>query len=154
MLTVPGREPHIFRLAAIHPRDADRALPLVQLYEPRLDRAAWRSYVRDQSRGEGGVMGLEDPRGYIHGLFCWSVRRPLVARRIMAIRDLILLQLPGTALQEAAMDAISDFARAKACQSLVMGIEEMRPCVKGDVLVAHGFRPIGEKTFEVELEPA
>jgi hypothetical protein len=154
MLTTPCREPNIFRLQALHSRDADRALPLVQLYEPSLTRSAWRSYVREQSRGEGGVMCLEDPRGYIHGMFAWSVRRPLVERRIMAIRDLILLQLPGKALQEAVMDAIADFARAKSCQSLVMGVEEVRPSVKGDVLMAHGFRPIGEKTFEVELEPA
>lgn len=154
MLTFPGREPNIFRLAEIHPRDADRALPLVQHFAPGLDRASWRSYVREQSRGEGGVMGLEDPRGYIHGLFSWSIRRPLVARRVMSIRDLILLQLPGKALQAAVMDAMTDFARAKACHSLEMGVEEPGPILKGDVLLAHGFRPMGEKAFQAELEPA
>jgi hypothetical protein len=149
-----GLGPQLFHLVEIAPRDADRALPLVQLYEPRLDRPAWRSYVREQSRSEGGVMGLQDPRGYLHGLFSWSVRRPLVARRIMTIRDLILLQLPGKALQEAVMDTITDFARTRACQYLVMGVEEGRPTVRGEVLAAHGFHPIGEKTFQAELEPA
>ena len=98
-------------------------------------------------------MCLEDPRGYVHGIFAWNVRRPLVARRVLTVRDLILLHLPGKALQAAMMNAITEFARTKSCRSIVMGLEETRPSVKTDVLESHGFRAVGEKTFQVELEP-
>jgi hypothetical protein len=152
MLTIPGREPNLFSLGTVQPRTADRAFPLVHLYEPSLDRTTWRSYVREQSRGEGGVMCLQDPRGYVHGLFAWNVRRPLVPRRVMSIRDLILLHLPGKALQIAMIDAITEFARTQSCQSIVMGLEERRSSIKTDVLEDHGFRALSEKSYRVDLE--
>lgn len=99
-------------------------------------------------------MCLEDPRGYVHGLFAWNVRRPLVARRVMSIRDLMLLHLPGKTLQAATIDAITEFARTKSCQSIVVGLEERRSSVKTDVLETYGFHAVGEKTFQSELEPA
>ena len=154
MLTIPGREPNLFSLGPVQPRSADRAFPLAHLYAPALDRATWRGYVREQGKGEGGVMCLEDPRGYVHGLFAWSARRSLPSRRVLMIRDLILLHLPGKALQTAMIDAIGEFARTKSCQSIVMGVEERRPSVRSDVLEAHGFKPLDEKTFTVEIETA
>ena len=125
---------------------------MAHLYAPALDRSAWKGYVREQGKGEGGVMCLEDPRGYVHGLFAWSARRALPSRRVLMVRDLILLHLPGKALQAAMIEAIAEFARTKSCQSIVVAAEGSRPTMRSDVLEAHGFRPMDEKTFVVEIE--
>lgn len=153
MLTDLGPQNQLFRLGPVQPQTADRAFPLAHLYEPSLDRVAWRAYVRDQKKlvGEGGVMSLEDPRGYVHGLFSWSVRKDLERRRVLHIRDVILLHLPGHALQDAVMKHVADLAHARNCQSIVMDIEDKRQSLKPCALEEHGFRRIAEQTFTVDL---
>lgn len=151
MLDRQRAEPRLFHLSPVEPRSLDRSFALAKIFEPRLDLAAWRSYVRQRTRHEAGVMSIGDQRGYLHGFFSWCLDRSLVPDRILRIQDVILITLPGNALQLAVIEQISELAHAKSCRQIIMGLEMLRSGLSSETLEAMGFHRAGTVAFSAML---
>src|ERR1035437_10576252 len=90
MISVPSVQQQPFRACALPPKMAARAFPLVRMANPSIEFRGWTDYVRGLAkmrRGTGGLIAIEDQRGYIHCLFSWSAIRNLTYGKALRISD-------------------------------------------------------------------
>lgn len=124
MLDSTPSEP-LFKTTNVDRRVALRAWPLVQISHPGVSQAAWLSFAIATGRRlgrTGGVVAIEDARGYIHAVFVWNILRTVSDRRAMRITDMIVAALPGRQLAETIVDAIRDVANQVAAYSVLVEI--------------------------------
>src|SRR4051794_18692861 len=58
---------------------AQRAYALVGLAHPSVTAKQWATFVSRYARSprqRRGLIGIQDGRGYVHGVFCYAVDRP------------------------------------------------------------------------------
>jgi len=120
-------------LTAIPLRGAQvrRAYTLVELMHPQVTAAQWATFVRRYARvprHRGGLMGIQDGRGYLHAVFCYTVDwSPLAAGRVLQVQEIILAQLPGRTL-EAALTACAEHLAAEfECEGIIVDIPVRAP---------------------------
>ena len=116
--------------AVADPTVTRRAFALVSLSHPRLSYAGWVRFLRRASRGgsgRSGVVFVEDPRGYPHAFFRYSVEAgaSLAAAesgsgRVMRLSDLVVGEIPGSDLLTRIAERGEELARASGCASLVI----------------------------------
>jgi hypothetical protein len=85
----------LIRQVACHAgRSLARAFPLVQLFSGTTTLDAWRRFGTELMRGRhGGVLGVHDPRGYLHGL-CTFLPVPILdGGRGLRIANVVLVDL-------------------------------------------------------------
>ena len=93
-------------------RQIDQAFPVVQTIAPDLDVERWRDFAaailsvhelefEDKSTGRKeaaeprprGIMTVQNERGYIHGLFSYTVEEHLRHGRVLDVENFIVLDL-------------------------------------------------------------
>jgi hypothetical protein len=94
-------------------RQIDQAFPVVQTIAPDLDVERWRDFAAavlsvqelefdEESAGRmeaaaalrpRGIMTVQNARGYIHGLFSYTVEEHLRHGRVLAVENFIVLDL-------------------------------------------------------------
>lgn len=95
-------------------------------------------------RGTGGVIAIEDERGYIHCLFSWSAVRNLTYGKALRVSDLIIAHLPGRAQQVAVVAEIQRLANIVKAGAIVVDPSKNAGSLPQDALLAEGFRPVAE----------
>ena len=126
-----------------------RAYMLVGLAHPHITAKDWaafaRRYVRVPRR-RGGLIGIQDRRGYVHAIFCYTVERSSLDGGLgLRIHDLILAHLPGRMLAAALTTFAEQLAAELACAGVSVEIPTTDPngAQGGDtqvMLEAAGFR--------------
>lgn len=137
----------------IAPDQVAQAYPLVQAIEPGLTLERWRAHIRElterlQRGGRGGIMSLQTPEGYIHGLFAYEVADDLRCGRTLNVGTVVAFHV-GEAAEAARqmMQAIEAVARQNACSTIQikLPIEDTacahRPGMRLGSLGASGYRP-------------
>jgi len=98
---------------------AKRAYALVGLAHPAVSAKQWTTFVSRYAhspRQRRGLIGIQDGRGYVHGVFCYAVDRPFLdGNRILGLHDLILAHLPGRTLVEALTTCVKQLATEFGC---------------------------------------
>jgi hypothetical protein len=92
-------------------RQIDQAFPVVQTIAPDLDVERWRDFAAavlavqelefdvgssartDTPPHARGIMTVQNARGYIHGLFSYTVEEHLRHGRVLAVENFIVLDL-------------------------------------------------------------
>src|SRR3954467_11493861 len=93
-------------------RQIDQAFPVVQTIAPDLDVERWRDFAAAVLSGQElefgeestermeaaalrprGIMTVQNARGYIHGLFSYTVEEHLRHGRVLAVENFIVLDL-------------------------------------------------------------
>lgn len=106
-------------------RQIDQAYPLVQAIAPGLGVEQWRAFAaaflapRDAPAPPAGIMTVQNARGYIHGLFSFTVERSLHHGRILAVSNVMVLDLfdmSGPA--EALLRSMEGLARGHGCAAI------------------------------------
>ncbi len=87
-------------------------------------------------------MMLSDPRGAAHAVFTWRLRQNLRGEKAMVIDDAVLGSLPGRALGEALVDSFVSLARQHNCNVIEIDLPEHFSGIRGESLVARGFRRV------------
>jgi hypothetical protein len=138
----------------IGPDQVAQAYPLVQAVEPGLTLERWRTHVRALTGGgrqrgtRGGIMSLQDARGYIHGLFAYDVADDSRCGRRLHVGTVVAFhpgKAEGTARQM--IRAIETVARQHGCSTIqisqpIAGATcPHRPGMVASDLEAAGFRP-------------
>ena len=138
----------VFRSVPLEWKDAARALPLVQLVDPRETAQDWIKFVRSRARaGRGGVQAIEDGRGYLHALFAWEIERRLVWRRTLRVSGVVLGGLPGRAVRDAVFVSIRELASGYECESIMVEASDEAGGLGRDALLASGFSPVAAAAF-------
>lgn len=139
MLDARAPEP-LFKTTPVDRRAALRAWPLVQISHPGVSLEAWLSYAVSTGKRlgkTGGVVAIEDARGYIHALFSWNVLRTVTYRRAMRITDMIVGALPGRQLAETIVEAVREVAEQVGADSVLIEIGDRQ--LAPDTLLSDGF---------------
>ncbi|MFN3888800.1 MAG: hypothetical protein ACK4MV_00275 [Beijerinckiaceae bacterium] len=139
MLDAKPAEP-LFKTTPVDRRVALRAWPLVQISHPGVTREEWVSYAVSAGRRlgkTGGVIAIEDARGYIHALFAWHVVRTVSHRRAMRVTDMVVGALPGRHLAETIVAAIREVADQADADSVLIEIGDRQ--LAPDTLLSDGF---------------
>ena len=138
----------VFRSIPLEWKDAARALPLVQLVDPRQTVQDWTSFVRSQARaGRAGVQAIEDGRGYLHAVFLWQIERRLVWQRTLRVSGVVLGGLPGRAARDAVLTAIRELARGYKSDSIVVEASDDAGSLGRETLLASGYSPFSTAAF-------
>jgi hypothetical protein len=148
MIAASSDQQQPFRAYALPPKMAARAFPLVRLANPSIEFRGWTDHVRGfakMPRGTGGVIAIEDERGYIHCLFSWSAIRNLTYGKALRVSDLIIAHLPGRAQHEAVLAEIQRLANIVEAGAIVVEPGENVGGLPRDVLLADGYKPDGER---------
>ncbi len=117
-----------------------RAWPLVQISHPGVRLEEWLSYAISTGKRlgkTGGVVAIEDARGYIHALFAWNVLAHGNLRRAMRVTDMIVAALPGRRLAETIVEAVRDIAEHTRADSVLIEIGDRQ--LAPDALLSDGF---------------
>lgn len=112
----------------------DRAFPLVRNLVPAITHERWTRFARPHlaSRSPNwprGLMAIQNPAGYILGLFVFEVRDDLYESRALCIDNIIVPNLPGRDLVwTAVVDAAEHLAAMNACRVIRAGLaDELDP---------------------------
>jgi len=130
----------LFKTTPVDRRVALRAWPLVQISHPGVTLEEWLSYAVAAGRRlgkNGGVVAIEDARGYIHALFAWNVVRTVAHRRAMRVTDMVVGALPGRQLAETIVTAIREVAEQASADSVLIEIGDRQ--LAPDTLLSEGF---------------
>ncbi|MGQ9368129.1 hypothetical protein [Azospirillum sp. ST 5-10] len=103
----------------------DQAFPLVRTIAPELTVERWRAYAgaaigrRGGAAATRGIMTVQNDRGYIHGLFSYSVEENLRCGRILVVDDFIVLDLFDVAAAASTLlRSMDGLARSLSCRSI------------------------------------
>lgn len=108
----------------------DRAFPLVQNLIPAITHERWTQFARPHlaSRSPNwprGLMAIQNPAGYILGLFVFEVRDDLYESRALCIDNIIVPNLPGRDLVWAAVvDTAEHLAAMNGCRVIRAGLAD------------------------------
>ena len=112
----------------------DRAFPLVSNLIPAITHERWTRFAKPHlaSRSPNwprGLMAIQNPAGYILGLFVFEVRDDLYESRALCIDNIIVPNLPGRDLVWAAVvDAAEHLAEMNGCRVIRAGLaDELDP---------------------------
>ncbi len=112
----------------------DRAFPLVRNLAPAITLDRWTRFARPHltSRSPNwprGLMTIQNPAGYILGLFAFEVRDDLQENRALCIDNIIVPNIPGRDMIWAAVvDAAEHLANINGCRVIRAGFaDELDP---------------------------
>jgi hypothetical protein len=113
--------PELFTPRHLGPNQIDQAYPIVQSIVPGLKVDDWRMFARrvhDLSADVAGIMTVQS-KGYIHGLFSYTVEPHLQHRRVLSVNNVVVVDLfdPG-AVAEALLEAMEALALDLDCRAI------------------------------------
>lgn len=108
----------------------DTVFPLVQAAMPGLTLAHWRQFAANAATPTGsatspGILVVENERGYIQGFCTFRVQHDLRHGTIIAVDDLVALDLVnGEAVAAALVQALEERARRLGCGAVQLHVDE------------------------------
>jgi len=130
-----------------------RAYVLVRLAHPHITAKQWSAYARRCARMPahlGGLIGIQDRRGYVHAVFRYAVDRlSLDGTRILRLYDLLVVHLPGRTLGLALATCAEHLAAEFGCTGITVDLPASAPNAANDgtpaMLQSAGFNIVGVK---------
>ena len=102
---------------------------------PQITAKQWAAYARRCARMPahlGGLIGIQDRRGYMHAVVCYTVDRPFLdGTRIFRLHDLILAHLPGQTLGLALAACADQLATEFGCTGITVDLPAAANAAQG-----------------------
>ena len=115
----------------------DRAFPLVRTLAPGMTLDRWTRFARPHiafrdPQWPRGLMAIQNPSGYLLGLFVFAVRDDLYERRALCVDNIIIPNIPGRDMVWAAVvDAAEHLALMNGCRIIRAGLaDELEPLAR------------------------
>ncbi|MBP2295904.1 hypothetical protein [Azospirillum rugosum] len=106
-------------------RQIDQAYPLVRAVAPDLRVEQWRAFAavflapKESSAAPSGIMTVQNTRGYIHGLYSFTIEQSLRHGRILAVTNFVVLDLfDMTGPAETLLRSMEGLARGHSCAAI------------------------------------
>lgn len=124
-------------------RQIDQAFPLIQVLAPGLDVDRWRAFAHAMIPDGApipaptGIISIQNGHGYIHGLFSYACTQDLCHGTVLAVENVIVLDLfdmAGAAVT--LVGAVDRLAAALGCSAIHTSLDssEGAPCGRGHSL--------------------
>lgn len=114
-----------YHVRKLPPDGTVRAFPVIQAAWPDVSLDSWVAYVEKLctpsrvATGSSGIMAAENPRGYIHGLFCYIVHVALNHGSVLVVDNFVALDAGDRAAAvEALLAAMEALARDLRCTAI------------------------------------
>lgn len=124
-------------LFVVEPLVSGRAaatLAFIRLLEPGVSEERWREFVRSYARMKpGGLMTIQDRRGYVHGVFSWRPAHSISHGRTLRVADVVLPRLPGKAALRSFLDAVKSLASDFGCRAVMIELGERSRHARADL---------------------
>lgn len=109
-----------------------QAFPLIQSAVPHLTLERWNGFVdlvaklaSGAERRQAGIMTIQNNRGYIHGLFSYTVEASLHHGRVLSIDNFVAFDMVDRDKAiEAMFEAMDDIAYGLGCQAIHVRLPE------------------------------
>lgn len=142
--------PRDYQIKPLLAENAARAYPLIQAACPEVSLGAWIDYAEklnhpDPARTQAaGIVAAESKRGYIHGLFSYSVRIVLNHDAVLTVENFIALDMGDRAAAIISLiDVMETLAQDLGCSAIHTHIPDgWITTITGDGLLSH-FRNAG-----------
>jgi hypothetical protein len=116
----------LFIARALRPEQAAQAYPLLQSAFPALTLSRWTEFVRNLTRAKSrpadrakGIMAIQSDRGYIHGLFSYSVAADLQHGRVLLVDNFVAVDLVASdSAVQALRQVMEEVATRLDCQAI------------------------------------
>jgi hypothetical protein len=124
--------PRVFTAKSLTSDQAAQAFPLIQTIAPNLTLERWNEFVQRlidptgpvQAR-RAGIVTLQSERGYIHGLFCYTVEVDLQHGHVLSVENFIALDLiEHEAAVRALFDTMEETAYDLGCHAIHVHLPE------------------------------
>jgi hypothetical protein len=120
--------PRDYQIRPLLAENAARAYPLIQAACPEVSLDAWVDYAAKLNHPNpvltqaAGIVAAESKRGYIHGLFSYSVRIVLNHNAVLAAENFIALDMGDQAAAIISLiDVMETLAQHLGCSASCMG---------------------------------
>lgn len=134
MLAERGEPDPLFVVEPLVSGRAAATLAFIRLVEPAITEDGWREFVRSYARAKpGGLMIIQDRRGYVHGLFSWRPSCSISHGRALRVADVVLPRLPGKAALRAFLEAVKRLASECGCQAVMIELGERTRHARADL---------------------
>ena len=117
--------PRTYHLRTLSQETAPLAYPLIQAAWPEVSLDAWIDYTKQVNRTRAdatpsaGIVAAENGRGYIHGLFSYSVQPVLNHQSVLAVDNFIALDTGDRAAAiRSLIDGMENLARNLDCSAI------------------------------------
>ncbi len=121
--------PGVYLFGSLSAGQIPQAFPVVKAINPEITLESWSNYAAlfvapPSSLEPSGIVTVQCPKGYIHGLACCRARRDLQLGRVLAVENFVSLDLAGGrraagALLQATEDRAHDWNCVCVCLSLL-----------------------------------
>lgn len=123
--TAANKMPRTFTAKTLSADQAAQAFPLIQTIVPSISLEHWSDFVRLVNRPQApqarqaGIMTVQSERGYIHGLFCYTVGVDLRHGPVLSIENFVALDLVERELAvKALVNAMEKMAHRLDCRAI------------------------------------
>jgi hypothetical protein len=146
-----------FRIAALAEHQIAQAYPVVQAVRPDITLEQWRAFAAvcgagRRPRAASGIMTVQDQRGYIRGLFSYSIERDLNHGRILLADNVIMLGMGDRGrLMAVLLEAMESLARQHGCAAIRTHLREAVDATDARLTVAERFRDGGHRIVGLTL---
>jgi hypothetical protein len=117
--------PRDYKIKMLSVENAALAYPLIQSAQPKIALDDWLVYARKiNSRkvaptNKSGIISAESKRGYIHGIFCYSVQPTLDHGTVLAVENFIAVDTGDRAAAIKSLIAMmGNLARELGCSAI------------------------------------
>ena len=122
----------LFTAKELNAEQVAQAFPLIQSVVPHLTLEQWNGFVglvgslaSEAQRRQAGIMTIQNSRGYIHGLFSYTVEANLHHGRVLSIDNFVAFDLVDRDRAiEAMFDAMDDIAYGLGCHAIHVRLPE------------------------------
>ncbi len=123
MRSWPLNQEDTFHIVPLGPASMRRAYPLAHAHDSKLELSQWLIFARafiKLSPNRGGLIAIEDARGYIHGLYSYGLRLSLKHQKILRVSDVILCNLPGSHLGSVLVNSVQALADELEANTIIL----------------------------------
>ncbi len=117
--------PRDYKIKPLSVENVALAYPLIQSAQPEIALDAWIAYARKINRckaappKESGIISAESKRGYIHGIFCYSVKPTLDHGTVLSVENFIAVDTGDRAAAIISLIAVMEnLARELGCSAI------------------------------------
>jgi hypothetical protein len=124
-LTAADKMPRTFTAKTLTGDQSAQAFPVIQTIVPSITLEHWNDFVHllthdDACQGrQAGIMTVQSERGYIHGLFCYTVGVDIHHGPVLSIENFVALDLVERELAiKALVNAMEKIAHRLDCHAI------------------------------------
>jgi GNAT superfamily N-acetyltransferase len=141
-----------YRIRDLPATQFTQAYPLIQLTGSAIGLEDWLRHaerlIRGRAPGEAGIVSLQTERGYIHGVFLYSIDQCLDCGRVLEAETVVAPEILDRSIAATLIEAIIAHARLHDCDAIHISLPALPEAA---ATLAPALRAAGFTTEAVRL---